>query len=99
MVARDKLVKNLGSKPAPGELALVQAFINTMERESETDEIATVDGLRGWLVNAELLEPSAQVGECDVAQARAVREALRSLTLTNNGAQDDPNALDTLSSR
>lgn len=96
MVARDKLVKNLGSKPAPGDLALVQAFINTLEREHDTDEVATVDGLRAWLVNAELLEPSAPVGECDVAQARAVREALRALTLTNNGAGDDPNALDTL---
>ena len=95
MVARDKL-KNLGSKPAPGELALVQSFINTRELEDDADAIADPDGLRNWLEHAELIRPGVPVGHCDVEQARAVREALRSLTLVNSGAQDDLNALDTL---
>ena len=96
MIAREKLASHLGSKPAPGDLALVQAFINTWVFDATKDLIKTRDGLRTWLSDLELLDPNASVTDCDVEQARAVREALRSLTFTNNGGPDDPNARDTL---
>ncbi len=88
--------KNLGSKPAPEPLALVQGFINTAEHEKGTDEIATPEGLRDWLARVELIDGAASVTQADVAAALSVREALRNLTLANNGYEADPSALDTL---
>jgi predicted RNA-binding Zn ribbon-like protein len=93
---KNVLAKYLGSKPAPGGLALVQGFINTAELEHGTDELSTPAGLRGWLTGVGLLERSAPVSTTDVGQATAVREALRRLTLVNNGEPPDPNALETL---
>jgi len=74
---KNVLAKYLGSKPAPGGLALVQGFINTAELEHGTDELSTPAGLRGWLTGVGLLERSAPVSTTDVGQATAVREALR----------------------
>ena len=42
--------------PAPGELALVQRFINTAELDVGTDELADADGLAAWLREAGLAD-------------------------------------------
>ncbi|HME80435.1 MAG TPA: CGNR zinc finger domain-containing protein [Candidatus Eremiobacteraceae bacterium] len=88
--------RNLGSKPAPPELALAQAFINTADHEKGTDEIDTPQGLRDWLTTVGLIDAATPVTQTDLAAAVGVREALRNLTLANNGYQTDPSALDTL---
>lgn len=85
-----------GSKPAPDDLMLVQAFINTSEIEKGTDLLKTPEGLLGFFSDAGLAPETTSVSESDVGQAIGVREALRSLALANNGGAADPNAFKTL---
>jgi predicted RNA-binding Zn ribbon-like protein len=93
---REKLLRRVGTKPAPDQLILVQAFINSTDLDRGTDELATADGLRDWFRELDLIDASARVNEADVVAAKAVREALRHLVLANNGGATDPNALETL---
>jgi predicted RNA-binding Zn ribbon-like protein len=93
---REKLLRHVGTKPAPDALLLVQAFINSADLDRGTDEMATAGGLRAWLRDLDLIDASAPVNEADVVAAKAVREALRDLTLANNGGACNPNALETL---
>src|ERR1022692_1684241 len=93
---REFLLKYAGSKPAPGDLILPQAFINSADLESGRDDLATPAGLTRWFADAGLLERGASATDSDVRQATTVREALRNLTLANNGGSEDPNARETL---
>jgi len=74
-----------GSKPAPGGLALVQAFVNTADLETGRDALATPEGLRAWLGQNGLLDAHGRAKESDRRRAIAVREALRGLLLVNAG--------------
>src|SRR5437588_5866511 len=79
--------------PAPGELALVQAFINShydLEFEHGADLFATPDALAAWLRRRELLAPGESVRLADVRRAVAVREALRAAARVNGGAEAGP---------
>jgi len=71
--------------PAPGDLALVQRFLNTVDLEEERDEFGTTDGFSAWLREAKLLGEGESASEEERGRAVAVREALRGLTLANNG--------------
>jgi predicted RNA-binding Zn ribbon-like protein len=73
-----------GRQPAPGRLALVQAFVNTRDIEGRTDVLATPEDLGTWLRQAGLAARGAGVGATDLAAAMALREALRSLLTANN---------------
>lgn len=85
------------SKEAPGGLAVLRAFVNTLDTDDDTDVIADREGLHGWLTGAGLLPQSAVVSAADVARAQAVREAVRELLLANNrGGEPSPGALATL---
>jgi predicted RNA-binding Zn ribbon-like protein len=66
-------------KPAPMPLLLVQGFVNTRDLEGGTDVLADVAPGRDWLVEAGLLDPAAGLTASELAQARDVREAIRSL--------------------
>jgi predicted RNA-binding Zn ribbon-like protein len=71
-----------GSEPdigqAPGDLATLQAFVNTLDIEQGTDALATPAGLRSWLREADLAtDRGEQVGPDDLALAIDLREALR----------------------
>jgi predicted RNA-binding Zn ribbon-like protein len=81
-----------GREPAPGQLALVQMLVNTVDREHGPDLLGEVAGLTDWLDARGLLEPGVVPGHADLAAARDVREALRSLMHANNGAPEDPRA-------
>ena len=81
-----------GREPAPGRLALVQMLVNTVDREHGPDLLAEVAGLTDWLEARGLLEPGAVPDAADLAAARELREALRSLMGANNGAPEDPGA-------
>ena len=81
--------------PAPGSLRLVQAFVNTVDREHGPDLFDEPSGLEAWLERHML---PAHVQEGDLAAARDVREALRTLLLANNGEPYDPRAQATLES-
>jgi predicted RNA-binding Zn ribbon-like protein len=72
-------------------------FVNTLDLESDTDELATAHGLAAWLGQRELLPPgSPEPSAVDHEQAIALREALRSLMLANNGAASDERAVELL---
>jgi predicted RNA-binding Zn ribbon-like protein len=66
---------------APGALQLVEEFVNTLDLETGNE---TLDA--DWLAAHDL-----HVGE--LAEARALREALRALLLANNGRPLDPAAV------
>ena len=80
-----------GRVPAPGELALVQAFINShydLELEHGADLLATPARLAAWMRRRELLGRSEadSLGVGDLRRAVAVREALRAIAMANGGA-------------
>ncbi len=85
-----------GRSPAPGELRLVQAFVNTAAEEIFLEELGTPEELAGWLVRHGLAEPGMAVDEDERRWAIDVREALRDLALANNGAPLARDARETL---
>jgi predicted RNA-binding Zn ribbon-like protein len=92
-VERDALLSGLvhpgGREPAPGSLRVVQAFVNTVDREHGPDLLDDAAGLEEWLERHLMAAP---IGAGDLEAAREVREALRALLLANNGEPHDPGA-------
>jgi predicted RNA-binding Zn ribbon-like protein len=88
-------VDEVGAQRVPGELELVRQFVNTYDVEDDLDEIGSPEELRGWL-GRHGLEAGPRIGEQDVEQARRLRDALRALTLANNGEPLDPQAIPAL---
>jgi predicted RNA-binding Zn ribbon-like protein len=84
-----------GREAAPGPLALVQAFVNTVATEGELywEAFADPDSLCSWLAGRGLLVGGAPVGEADVGWAKEVREALRALLAANDGGGVNPEAI------
>lgn len=82
---RNLALLKTGSKPAPGELVIVQGFVNTLDIETGVDEIGTKESLKAWLVHHGLLPFNTTVSSQDFQAALSLREALRSLLLANNG--------------
>jgi predicted RNA-binding Zn ribbon-like protein len=84
-----------GREAAPGPLALVQAFVNTVAEEGHFrwEAIGDTGSLSSWLEGRGLLAGGESVGEADVARAKEGRAALRSLLAANNGRGADPAAI------
>ena len=78
-------------RPAPGELLLVEQFVNTLDTEEGTDAL---DG--AWPLSMGL--SSAPLVDDDVARLVLFREALRAVLLSHNGAGLDADAVGTLAS-
>ena len=75
-----------GREPAPQPLRLVQAFVNTLDIENGVEELRDPVSLRRVLVELGLLaDTTGALSDDDLLQALGVREALRALTLANNG--------------
>jgi predicted RNA-binding Zn ribbon-like protein len=75
-----------GRAPAPGELALVQSFMNSyfdLEVEHGADLFATPAALADWLARRELISRGDALSRRDLRRALAVREGLRSLARAN----------------
>jgi predicted RNA-binding Zn ribbon-like protein len=63
---------------APGRLATVQAFVNTLDLEQGTDEIGSPSALDAWLRSAGLPWSAAdRSGQGELAVAVELRQALR----------------------
>ncbi|WP_406278003.1 CGNR zinc finger domain-containing protein [Embleya sp. NBC_00896] len=78
---------------APGRLALVQAFVNSVNVEFGPDEFASAEGLIGWLErNGFESAGIAPPDELDLREAVTLREALRGLLRENNGGAVDARA-------
>jgi predicted RNA-binding Zn ribbon-like protein len=88
-----------GRQEAPGQLALVQAFINShydIEAKGGGELLATPAMLRSWLAAGGLIDPRARLDQADVDRAVAVREGMRVLAFANNGERLDGDAIDAM---
>jgi predicted RNA-binding Zn ribbon-like protein len=76
-----------GREPAPGELAVVQSFLNTHWnlRGDGTEILTSGEALAGWLAAQGLLPGRHALGDGDLRRALAVREGLRALAFHNGG--------------
>jgi predicted RNA-binding Zn ribbon-like protein len=72
-------------KQAPGELAHVQAFVNTLDIERDADRLTSPRALAEWLEASGLAGPGLTATDVDVANAIGLREALRAVLLAHNG--------------
>src|ERR1700694_887861 len=66
-------------KPAPGDLALVQSFINTVDLRPLKDQLRHPAALKGWFAARGLLGKNERLNQSDLRHAIEVREALRDL--------------------
>jgi predicted RNA-binding Zn ribbon-like protein len=80
------------AKEAPGELALVRAFVNSLDLDEGTDALADAAALGAWLAARGLLKKGATARPADVRRATDLREALRELLLSNNDGRPVPPA-------
>jgi predicted RNA-binding Zn ribbon-like protein len=85
-----------GRPPAPGPLALVQAFVNTYDVEPHREELTSPQALRAWLVDHDLLHDGEPLSEADLRRALEAREALRALLEANNAAAVDATSVTAL---
>jgi predicted RNA-binding Zn ribbon-like protein len=80
-----------GRDPAPGRLALVQEFVNTLDVQPAAEDLRDTETLRAWLARRGLIEPAEELADGDLERARSFREALRTLLEERDG--DPPAAL------
>jgi predicted RNA-binding Zn ribbon-like protein len=75
--------------PAPGELRLVQEFLNTNDIEADRERFASPGALRDWLAENGLLDPAAVAASEELGNAIELREALRALAAAHNQLSTD----------
>ncbi len=73
-------------EPAPGRLAIVQRFVNTVDHEHRREMLHAPARLHALLAELGLLDRRTRVTAADLARAVDVRERLRALALANNDA-------------
>lgn len=85
---------------APGELKLVQGFLNTTDLESGRDDLPSPSALEAWIAERReslpLHVPRVVVDPEGFRRALDVREALRALARANHGEPFDRRAIATL---
>jgi predicted RNA-binding Zn ribbon-like protein len=84
-----------GRAKAPGRLALLQRFVNTHNHDlpADWDRIGTAEKAGAWLRRAGLAAPAARVSAADAQRLRELREAIRALTLANQGGEPPGDAI------
>ena len=84
-------------QPAPGDLEVIRAFVNTLDVEDGTDHVGTPAALAAWLAERGLADAGTRATRADVARALELREAFREILLGHHGGYEtDPAALRTL---
>ena len=78
------------SKEAPGDLAVVRAFVNTLDIDEGMEELGDPAALAAWLAAHGLLDEGLEASAADVRRATWLREALRQLLLSNNDRRPVP---------
>ena len=87
-----------GREPAPGELAVVQAFMNSrwdLADENHGELLRSPEALVEWLRRLKLFGGTS-LGDRDLARFLAVREGLRALAFVNNGREPDHAAIEAM---
>jgi len=79
-------------RPAPGELELVRAFLNTIDIETGEEKLSDPAALRVWLAERDLLGSNERAAPGDLRKAIELREALRAMVGHNNGDPLDAGA-------
>src|SRR4051812_42794248 len=82
--------------PVPDELAVIEAFVNTVDFEDGDEALSIPAELAEWLAERGRAERGETFPHDALAAAIAVREALRALLLANNGGELAPTAPATL---
>jgi predicted RNA-binding Zn ribbon-like protein len=85
-------------EPAPGELALVQSFLNTRWdlRGDRTEILVSVEALEAWFASRGLVSAGTGLEDHDLERALAVREGLRALAFSNGGRPADESAIEAM---
>jgi predicted RNA-binding Zn ribbon-like protein len=78
-------VSDIETKPAPGDLLLVQAFVNTYEADMGIDLLAENVSANTWLHDSGLVAVGTDLDDSSLDRLREVREALRTLLENNAG--------------
>jgi predicted RNA-binding Zn ribbon-like protein len=85
-----------GRSPAPGELALVQEFLNSrwdLDRDLR-EQLESPAALTTWLLDRGLLEPRRRVNRAGLQRALDLREGLQALCFANNESPVDAQAVE-----
>jgi predicted RNA-binding Zn ribbon-like protein len=77
-------------EPAPGDLRVVQLFVNSLDIEAGTEQFNSPVALGSWLHRHGLTDAKPSLGFRDLERARAFRELLRAMALANNGRPMPP---------
>lgn len=72
------------SKPAPGSLRMVQAFVNTRDLYHDREHLPNADSLQGWMRRAGLADSTVSASGGDFEIAIELRDALRELLAPKN---------------
>ena len=81
-------------EPAPGELKIVQAFVNTAIPRQGSEELSSPRALGHFLTRWRLMGDDVELGEAELQTGLALREGARALLRANNGAALDRKAVD-----
>jgi predicted RNA-binding Zn ribbon-like protein len=84
------------AKTAPQPLYLVQRFVNSVDFETDEDELTSPEALRDWFAERGLMDPADPVSGADLRRAIDVREGLRAVLRQNNGLSLDEEAVERL---
>ncbi len=93
-----KLPGSLSDDPkrAPGHLAVLEEFINTLQLDTGVDQLGDTEQAEAWFREYGLLGVHERVTEGELDLAHEFRQALRALLLANNGAELDEGAVESL---
>ena len=73
--------------PAPGDLKIIQALINSRSLRFDTEDLTSPRLLATWLAQRRLLAAGVALGAADLKRVLALREDLRILLRTHSGAR------------
>jgi predicted RNA-binding Zn ribbon-like protein len=82
--------------PAPGDLRLVHALVNTVDEVHGRDELTSPRALGDWLVRWGLAPADTVITQVNFERALGVRDALRVLVAANGGGALDEATVATL---
>ena len=71
------------SATAPGQLGLVQSFLNTLDLRRRQDELATQSSMQTWLADRRLVSPGTEFDDRDSRRLIDLRRALHDLIAAN----------------